>query len=60
MGNPIIQKDLLTDLGEYGYNLEFEFDRISLLADITGTPITSVVTDLPRLMEELEEWIKYG
>lgn len=60
MDNPIIQKDLLTDLGEYGYDTDQASHRIRFLADLTGTPITSVLNNTPRLLQEVEEWLKFG
>lgn len=48
------------ELIEENYNLSSELGRISFLADLVNTPLSSVISNKDRLLNEVEEWIIYG
>ena len=54
----IMDKDQIVEYSES--DLNSERGRIQFLADITNVPITSVITDRHRLLQEVSDWIDHG
>lgn len=42
------------------YIFDTERGRRRFLADLTGTPLSSVIDNNDRLLEELKDWLIYG